>query len=118
MMPDGVPGAPLQWRHCCVAHDKDYWLGGTEAERHASDQRIAQCITASAAPILADWVHGNVRWGGSPFWPTRYRWGFGWPYFDATLPRGYKTPDAHEQQQIEALLPAADKLLQQELHAE
>jgi hypothetical protein len=22
----------------------------------------------------------GVRVGGSPFWPTQFRWGYGWPY--------------------------------------
>ena len=33
---------------------------------------------------------GGVRVGGSPYWPTQFRWGYGWPY-----PRGYQalSPD-------------------------
>ena len=27
----------------------------------------------------------GVRIGGSPYFPTSYRWGYGWPY-----PRGYQ----------------------------
>lgn len=117
MMLDGLPDDSIRWRHCCVAHDKDYWLGGTEAERRASDERIGVCISEAAAPLLGDWVEGNVRWGGSPYWPTPYRWGYGWPFWDGLAPRGYKVLTEEEQAQAAVLLPAAEALVEQEIEA-
>lgn len=40
----------------------------------------------------------GVRVGGTPYLPTMFRWGYGWPY-----PRGYKALTDEERQQIEAL---------------
>src|SRR5690606_25154036 len=117
MMLDGLPDDSIRWRHCCVAHDKDYWLGGTETERRESDKRIGVCISEAAAPLLGDWVEGNVRWGGSPYWPTTYRWGYGWPFWNGLTPRGYKVLTEEEQAQAEVLIPAADALLEQEIGA-
>lgn len=74
MFPDG------NYRHCCVAHDKDYYFGGTEKERAASDLRLYKCVKAQkgwynklVAPMM--WV--GVRVGGVSFLPTPFRWGFG-----------------------------------------
>jgi len=39
----------------------------------------------------------GVRVGGSPFFPTSFRWGYGWPY-----PRFYGDLSFDERRQIEA----------------
>lgn len=109
---DGTLEQPNLWRHCCVAHDLDYWKGGSEAERKESDTRIQACVQNTLGPGMADYMYNNVRWGGSPFWVNHYRWGYGWSYFDGLWPRGYKEPTAEEQQQIARLLPAAYQLIQ------
>lgn len=74
LFPDG------NYRHCCVAHDKDYYSGGSEKERAASDLRLYKCVKAQkgwynklVAPVM--WV--GVRVGGVSFLPTPFRWGFG-----------------------------------------
>lgn len=108
---DGTPEQPYLWRHCCVAHDLDYWQGGTEEQRLKSDERIRACISKAQGKAMADYMYANVRWGGSPYWMTTYRWGYGWDYWEGFLQRGYKTPSAEEQAQIEALLPAAMRLI-------
>lgn len=120
MMLDGLPGDLPRWRHCCVAHDFDYWLGGTEKQRELSDRRLELCINEAASPMLGSFVYSNVRWGGSPFWVTTYRWGYGWPWWDAVVrqPRGYKILTNGERQQADALLPDARALLQRELEAD
>ena len=64
------------YRECCVEHDKDYYFGGTGAERKASDKRLYKCVKAKnkfAAPLM--WL--GVRVGGVSFLPTPFRWGFG-----------------------------------------
>ena len=104
---DGTPEQPNLWRHCCVAHDLAYWKGGSEDERKAADQAIEACVTQAQGPGMGQYIYTNVRWGGSPFWPSYYRWGYGWDYWYGLKPRGYKTPSAEEQAQIDALMPAA-----------
>src|SRR5690606_9265825 len=104
---DGPPGQPNLWRHCCVAHDLAYWQGGNKADRQRADAAILACVSAVEHPGIAQHMHANVRWGGSPYWFSNYRWGYGWNYFDGFWPRGYKLPSAAEQAQIDAQMPAA-----------
>jgi len=40
----------------------------------------------------------GVRVGGTPYLPTRFRWGYGWPW-----PRGYRALTDIERQQVENL---------------
>ena len=74
LFPDG------NYRDCCVAHDLDYYHGGSCAERRASDDRLYRCVKNKkgwynkfVAPIM--WI--GVRVGGVSFLPTPFRWGFG-----------------------------------------
>ena len=43
----------------------------------------------------------GVRVGGTPYLPTKFRWGYGWPW-----PRSYKALDAEELEQVRRLSPA------------
>lgn len=108
---DGTLEQPNLWRHCCVAHDLDYWQGGTKAQRKQSDERIQACVKQAQGPGMANYIYSNVRWGGSPYWVSPYRWGYGWGYLDGLWPRGYKVPTAEEQQQIDQALPAAQQVI-------
>jgi len=108
---DGTLEQPNLWRHCCVAHDLDYWQGGSEALRKKSDAAIQACVKAAQGVGMADYIYTNVRWGGSPYWMNHYRWGYGWNYFDGRWPRGYKEPSPEEQQQIQQAMPAALQLI-------
>ena len=54
---------------------------------------------------------GVHRWGGSPYWMSNYRWGYGWDYLDGMWPRGYKVPTEEEQAQIDAQMPAAREVI-------
>lgn len=108
---DGTIEQPNLWRHCCVAHDLDYWQGGSEAQRKKSDENIQACVKAALGPGMAKYMYSNVRWGGSPYWMSTYRWGYGWDYLDGLWPRGYKIPTAGEQAQIDRLMPAALQLV-------
>lgn len=74
LFPDG------NYRDCCVEHDKDYYFGGTSAERKASDKRLYKCVKATrgwqnkfAAPLM--WL--GVRTFGGSCLRTPFRWGFG-----------------------------------------
>lgn len=108
---DGTIEQPNLWRHCCVAHDLDYWQGGSEAQRKKSDEDIQVCVKEAQGSQMADYIYTNVRWGGSPYWMNYYRWGYGWDYLDGSWPRGYKVPTPEEQMQIDQLLPAAHQLM-------
>jgi hypothetical protein len=71
MFPDG------DYRECCIAHDRDYFVGGTEAERRASDKRLAKCVRGKGHRLLSGLMFLGVRIGGVSFLPTPFRWGFG-----------------------------------------
>lgn len=80
------------WCDCCFEHDIAYWKGGTEEERMAADEVLRQCVLdRTGDEILANLMFEGVRLGGSPFFPTWYRWGYGW-----SLDRGYKALSPEE----------------------
>lgn len=79
--PDGTIDQQQLWLSCCVAHDFDYWRGGTYEERKQSDLRLKQCVANVGEQTVAELMLAGVRVGGSPYWPTKFRWGYGWPYF-------------------------------------
>jgi hypothetical protein len=108
---DGTPKHPHLWRECCVAHDRAYWLGGTQEQRKRADDELKICVTQKIGKGMAEYMYVNVLWGGSPYWLAPYRWGFGWEYLEDGKPRGYKTPTIDEQRQIEKLLPEAEKIM-------
>lgn len=104
---DGPPGNPNLWRHCCVAHDLAYWIGGTEEQRKQADEAMKLCIRHAQQPMIASHTYNSVRMGGGPYWPSTYRWGYGWHYLEGIWPRGYKVPSPDEQAQIQRMMPAA-----------
>jgi hypothetical protein len=69
--PDG------DYADCCLAHDKEYFVGGTKAERKASDKRLQQCVRSKGHKYLSKMMYLGVRIGGVPWLPTKFRWGFG-----------------------------------------
>ncbi len=107
----GTSKNPHLWRHCCVTHDKDYWLGGTEAQRKLSDENLRACIIQTDNKAMGEYLYMSVRWGGAPQWMTPYRWGYGWDYLDGGRPRGYKTPSEQEQVEIKLRLPQAEQVI-------
>ncbi len=91
LFPDG------HWGGCCVEHDRAYHKGGTAADRAAADETMRRCVLlkvfdmrrgrrlrweSAFAFSLLMWF--GVRIFGHPYWPTPFRWGYGWKY-----PRGY-----------------------------
>lgn len=78
---------------CCVAHDKDYYFGGSLKERRASDKRLRECVRSKGKgwkhKLLADGMYLAVRLGGVSFLPTPFRWGFGnkWPRKNPEKPK-------------------------------
>lgn len=89
--PDGTIKIKDQWLSCCIAHDLAYWQGGTYKERVLADEELKRCVNQVSNPVLAELMKAGVRVGGSPYFPSSFRWGYGWPY-----PRGYQALTAEE----------------------
>lgn len=69
----------LDWCDCCFQHDIAYWRGGTEAQRQQADEQLQSCVESKTGNgALAKLMYEGVRVGGSPYFPTWYRWGYGW----------------------------------------
>ena len=79
--PEGTFEQRTLWHNCCVQHDIKYWQGGTHEQRLAADKDLEQCVAKVGEPKIAKLMLAGVRVGGGPYWPTSYRWGYGWPYF-------------------------------------
>ncbi len=95
--PDGTLAQNTLWLTCCTAHDYAYWQGGSYDERLQADHELESCVKKVGEPYIAKLMLAGVRVGGSPFFPTSFRWGYGWPY-----PRLYKPLTDAEKSQIEA----------------
>ena len=93
--PNGTIKARDVWLACCTAHDFTYWQGGTYLERIKADNALKQCVTKVGKPFIAKLMLAGVRVGGTPYLPTSFRWGYGWPFF-----RGYKAVNDEEKKQI------------------
>lgn len=86
LLPDGSKsdGCTLiggtEFKACCLAHDRDYFFGGTWKDRFASDKRLYECVREKksfGAKLAAPFIWLGVRIGGVPFLSTPFRWGFG-----------------------------------------
>ncbi len=86
--PDGTPQQQNLWLSCCTEHDKAYWQGGSYQQRLDADLTLKNCVSAIGEPVIAELMLSGVRVGGSPYWPTAFRWGYGWSY-----PHGYQNDD-------------------------
>lgn len=93
--PDGTFDQQSFWVECCIQHDIAYWKGGTYEERLIADKNLEACVTDIGKPGIASVMLNGVRAGGSPYFPTDYRWGYGWPYL-----RGYKALSPQDKQQV------------------
>lgn len=65
---------------CCAAHDRAYYVGGTEKERRQADKKLYKCVRAKKGfyhKIIAPVMYLGVRIGGVSWLPTPFRWGFG-----------------------------------------
>lgn len=78
--PDGTFAQNELWLNCCVMHDLAYWKGGTYKEREKADEELRKCVASVGEEEIAVLMLAGVRVGGSPFFPTTFRWGYGWPY--------------------------------------
>ena len=96
--PDGTFEQNKLWLSCCTAHDYDYWKGGSYDDRLASDKALKACVAGVGEPEIALLMLAGVRVGGTPFFPTTFRWGYGWSY-----PRFYGSLTEEELQKVEKL---------------
>lgn len=81
LFPDRSMIDESDWCDCCLVHDVAYWKGGTEEERMVADLALRECVLARTGDeALADLMFEGVRMGGSPYFNTWYRWGYGWSY--------------------------------------
>ena len=97
--PDGTCEQKDLWKECCESHDRTYWVGGTRAERTEADRLLKECVAAKGAKKTAFWMRVGVWFGGTPYLPMYFRWGFGWPYL-----RGYKALTTEERQEVKKRL--------------
>lgn len=104
--PDGTLQQQSLWLNCCIKHDLAYWKGGTYQERLDADLGLEQCVTGIGEPNVGKLMLAGVRVGGSPYWPTSYRWGYGWSY-----PRGYKALSDVERQEVRQRLSDLEMML-------
>ncbi len=94
--PDGTFEQNQLWLKCCSAHDFAYWKGGTYQQRIDADLALQECVAQVGKEEIALLMLAGVRVGGTPFLPTAFRWGYGWPY-----PRFYGPLSEEELRQIE-----------------
>jgi hypothetical protein len=96
--PDGTFSRHSLWLGCCTAHDFAYWQGGSYQQRERADKDLQACVAQLGEPEVALFMLAGVRLGGSPLWPTTFRWGYGWGY-----PRLYGPLSDAEQAQVHRL---------------
>ena len=73
-------GRPPPWEGDCVEHDRDYWRGGSPADRRHSDLRLVASVMLRGYPFWAIAILVGVRVGGHPMWGVDgVSWGYGHP---------------------------------------
>lgn len=64
---DGCSSSPEGWwRHCCIEHDINYWIGGDQTDRLYADQTLYNCMDKVGGP--AGFYFSAVRSFGSTAW--------------------------------------------------
>jgi len=96
--PEGTIAQNQLWLACCEQHDYAYWKGGTYQQRLDADKALRSCVENVGEEEVALLMLAGVRVGGTPFLPTKFRWGYGWPY-----PRFYGALSEDELSQVENL---------------
>jgi hypothetical protein len=81
LFPDSSLVSSDDWCSCCYEHDIAYWRGGTEQEREAADLKFRSCVAGKTQnETLAMLMYEGVKLGGSPYFYSWYRWGYGWDF--------------------------------------
>jgi hypothetical protein len=94
--PDEIPYTIVNWKHCCIAHDFAYWLGGEVDRKRNADAELFRCMSKEGLKYNLDiflvGAVGSVYYvsvflGGVPEVPYtrgflrnpfRWRWSYGW----------------------------------------
>ena len=98
--PDGTLTQQDLWCDCCIAHDVAYWQGGSRKQKKKADETLRECVLQKTGnSLLANTMYYGVTLGGSPVFPTWYRWSYGWRYG-----RGFQPLNPYEKQQVEEKL--------------
>ena len=106
--PDGTFEQNTLWLSCCTAHDFAYWKGGTYKQRVDADLALEACVRQVGEEEIALLMLAGVRVGGSPFFPTKFRWGYGWSW-----PRFYGELNSEEMEQVRIMSAEIDESLLQ-----
>jgi hypothetical protein len=97
LFPDDSVISESDWCSCCFEHDLQYWRGGTSEERESSDRALRDCVLQKTGnEVLATAMYQGVRAGGSPYFYSWYRWGYGWSFdrkYQALTPAESKSAD-------------------------
>ncbi len=104
--PDGTLAQQSLWAECCIRHDLAYWQGGSYQDRLQADEALEQCVAKVGEPEIAKLMLAGVRVGGTPYLPTSFRWGYGWPWL-----RGYKSLTEVEKVQVKENLKKLELML-------
>ncbi len=75
------------WVNCCIKHDIEYWVGGSENDKDLADKELEKCVGASTFPLFGSLFYSGVSLGGSPSLPTSWRWGYGYVHNHGYSPR-------------------------------
>ncbi len=78
--PEGTFRDPQKWAQCCVMHDLNYWVGGTQKDRLEADIDLKECVTNAHTKEMGELMFLGVRAGRlSPIRLKGKGWGFAWP---------------------------------------
>ncbi|BFM09404.1 hypothetical protein GCM10025791_31580 [Halioxenophilus aromaticivorans] len=113
MFPNGDSANKVKWMRCCTQHDYAYWKGGTEDDRFRADEALKQCVADLGESEISMLMHLGVRLGGEPYFPTWYRWGYGWPYL-----RGYQSLSEKENEQVMQRMIELQQLINEFIESE
>ena len=68
----------LDWRDCCVEHDKIYWIWWESKKRLKADINLKNCVINKNHKIIWNLMYIWVRIWWIPYLPTSWRWWYGW----------------------------------------
>lgn len=78
----GQVSSPIPpWEKYCELHDAKYHPGGTYAERLQADIELMNAVKDLGYPRLGSSMFMGVRFGGSPWLPFPWRWGFAYKWW-------------------------------------
>ena len=92
-----------------MVHDYAYWQGGSKEQRRQADESLGACVAQVGEPEIGRLMLAGVRVGGTPYLPTKFRWGYGWPW-----PRGYERLSVQETNLVEQKSRAALDIVREE----